>query len=91
MFRETVEYILTMGPLTTEDIHQRVREIQSDLCDDAADRVIDGHRYGRLWKHQIRTTQQHLKRTRRVSYDESSRLWHRLRDVPAGFEPASLA
>ena len=77
LFSETIEYILKDGSFSTEEIHQRVRELHPDLCDDSVDRVIDGQRYGKLWKHQVRTAQQHLKRTGRIVYDEGTRRWHR--------------
>lgn len=78
IFSETIEYVLKDGPLPTEEIHQRVRGIHPDLCDDTIDRVIDGQRYGKLWKHQVRSAQQHLKRTGRIAYEEESHRWHRL-------------
>lgn len=62
VFERTVLYVLRReGPLTTPEIHDRVRALRPDLCDEA-DRIIDGQSYGRKWKHAVRTAQQHLKR-----------------------------
>jgi hypothetical protein len=75
IFSETIEYLLRRRAMTTEEIHQQMQEIHPDLCDDTMDRVIDGERFGKLWKHQVRTAQQHLKRTGHVAYDPRHRLW----------------
>lgn len=75
IFGDTVLYVLKSGPLTTVQLHEQVRNIHPDLCDDSQDRVIDGQHFGKLWKHQVRTAQQHLKHTNLVIYDPSTRLW----------------
>jgi hypothetical protein len=61
--------------MTTEDIHMAVQQIHPDLCDDLLDRVIDGQRFGKLWKHQIRTSQQHLKNAGLIGRDAATRRW----------------
>lgn len=62
VFARTVEYLLNReGPLSTERLHPMVAEIHPDLCDDTVDRVIDGKRFGKKWKHAVRTAQQRLK------------------------------
>ena len=80
IFSRTIEYLLRRGPQTTEQLHERIRGIHPDLCDDSLDRVIDGVRFGKLWKHQVRTAQQHLKRANRIVLDEASRTWRWLPD-----------
>jgi hypothetical protein len=80
IFSRTIEYVLGNGPLTTEQLHERIQDIHPDLCDDTVDRVIDGVRYGKLWKHQVRTAQQHLKRRDRVAFDEESATWRLIPD-----------
>ena len=61
-FERTILYLLRRhGPLETADLHPRVKAIHPDLCDDAVDRVINGQRFGKKWKHAVRSAQQHLK------------------------------
>lgn len=63
VFARTIEYLLRRhGPLTTEQMHPMIQEIHPDLCDDLVDRVIDGKRFGKKWKHAVRTAQQQLKK-----------------------------
>jgi len=81
IFSRTIEYLLNQGPLSTDQLHQRIRDIHPDLCDDTVDRVIDGVRYGKLWKHQVRTAQQHLKRANRIALDEEFGTWRSLIDT----------
>lgn len=63
VFARTILYLLRRdGPLTTEQLHPMVQEIHPDLCDDNVDRVINGVRFGKKWKHAVRTAQQQLKK-----------------------------
>ena len=62
IFAEAIRYLLRDGPLTTPQIHEGVRGIHPDLCDDSFDRVIDGRHFGKLWKHEVRTAQVFLRR-----------------------------
>jgi phosphatidylserine/phosphatidylglycerophosphate/cardiolipin synthase-like enzyme len=63
IFSKTILYILNKnGALNTEQIHNYVKQIHPDLCDDSIDRVIDGKHFGMKWKHFVRNSQQHLKR-----------------------------
>ena len=74
VFARTVEYLLrAYGALPTESLHQFIKEIHPDLCDDSVDRVIDGKRFGKKWKHAVRTAQQQLKKRGVVHYED--RLW----------------
>jgi HKD family nuclease len=65
VFSKTILYVLEKQPqgLKTEEIHQEIKEIHPDLCDDMIDRIIDGKSYGKKWKHAVRTSQQHLKKS----------------------------
>lgn len=65
VFSKTILYVLEKNSegLKTEDIHQEIREIHPDLCDDRVDRIIDGKSFGKKWKHAVRTSQQHLKKS----------------------------
>lgn len=80
VFADTIIYILDSASLATSDIHERIREIHPDLCDDSFDRVIDGERFGKLWKHHVRNAQQQLKREKLIDRDAARGTWHR---VPA--------
>jgi hypothetical protein len=77
VFADTILYLLASGPMTTAELHDRIRRIHPDVCDDSLDRVIDGQHFGKLWKHQVRTAQQHLKKANLVSYDPARQLWAR--------------
>lgn len=62
VFAKTIMFLLDRhGPLSTEQLHPLIEQIHPDLCDNTMDRVIDGKRYGKKWKHAVRTSQQHLK------------------------------
>jgi hypothetical protein len=69
VFSRTIVYLLRKGPLRTVDLHPQIRRIHPDLCDDSVDRVIDGERFGKKWKHLVRTAQQILKREGLVEFD----------------------
>jgi hypothetical protein len=63
VFAKTIVYVLRRnGPLDTARMHPLIEKIHPDLCDNTVDRVIDGKRYGKKWKHAVRTAQQMLKR-----------------------------
>ena len=71
VFARTIEYLLRAhGPMTTEKLHPIIRAIHPDLCDDSVDRVIDGKRFGKKWKHAVRTAQQQLKKKGASRYDD---------------------
>jgi len=63
VFAKTILYLLRRyGPMQTIDIHPKIQQIHPDLCDDSMDRIIDGKRFGKKWKHAVRTAQQQLKK-----------------------------
>jgi hypothetical protein len=63
VFAATILYLLGKhGPLPTTELHPRVEAMHPDLCDNSVDRVIDGQRFGKKWKHAVRTAQQQLKK-----------------------------
>lgn len=74
IFCDTIEYLLSKGPLRTIELHPLIQQIHPDLCDDTIDRVIDGVSFGKKWKHHVRTAQQALKREGKISYDGMR--WH---------------
>ncbi|HEX7446354.1 MAG TPA: phospholipase D-like domain-containing protein, partial [Pirellulales bacterium] len=60
LFGKTICYLLRVhGRLSTEELHPLVADLHPDLCNNAVDRVIDGKRFGKKWKHAVRTAQQH--------------------------------
>ena len=61
IFTDTILFLLRNGPMETPDINREVQRIHPDLCDDAVDRVINGQRFGKKWKHAVRIAQSHLK------------------------------
>jgi len=73
IFSRTILFLLRGGPLRTVDLHPQIQRIHPDLCDDSVDRVIDGERFGKKWKHLVRTAQQILKREGWVEFD--GRCW----------------
>lgn len=63
VFAKTILYLLTRhGPLSTDELHPKIKAIHPDLCDDTIDRVIDGKSFGKKWKHAVRSAQQQLKK-----------------------------
>jgi len=68
VFAKTILYLLRRhGPLPTVQLHPKIQAIHPDLCDDTIDRVIDGKNFGKKWKHAVRTAQQQLKKTGKIS------------------------
>jgi PLD-like domain len=81
VFARTILYVLqTNGPLPTVRIHEFIQSIHPDLCDMSVDRVIDGKRFGKKWKHAVRTAQQQLKKQGKVTYGND--LWRLAVDQP---------
>jgi phosphatidylserine/phosphatidylglycerophosphate/cardiolipin synthase-like enzyme len=69
VFARTIEYLLReQDGMTTTEIHPAISALHPDLCDDSIDRVIDGKRFGKKWKHAVRTAQQQLKKKGTVTY-----------------------
>jgi hypothetical protein len=75
IFSQTILYLLSRHPMTTQEIHLNMKNIHPDMCDDTEDRIIDGQHFGKLWKHQVRNAQAHLKKAGKISYDYTNRLW----------------
>jgi len=69
IFRETIEYLLSKGPMKTSDLHPFIQRLHPDLCDDSVDRVIDGVHFGKRWKHLVRSAQHALKSSGRITND----------------------
>jgi hypothetical protein len=74
IFSDTIRFIIAKGPLRTAELNPLVQLLHPDLCDDSADRVIDGVHFGKKWKHNVRTAQQFLKRNGEIRTDGER--WH---------------
>jgi hypothetical protein len=71
VFAKTIVYLLKRhGPLSTVQLHPLIQTIHPDLCDDTVDRIIDGERFGKKWKHAARTAQQKLKKNQQIELRE---------------------
>jgi len=68
IFAEAVLHALSNEPLRTGELHPRVQSLLPDLCDDGAELIINGHRFGKRWKHAVRNAQQYLKRSGRITF-----------------------
>jgi hypothetical protein len=74
IFAKTILYLLKLyGSLSTKQLHIMIESMHPDLCDNTIDRVIDGKRFGKKWKHAIRTAQQHLKEKGLIKLND--KLW----------------
>ena len=75
IFGEAIQLALAEGPQPTTAIHERIRQMLPDFCDDTEDRVINGVHFGKKWKHNVRNAQQYLKRRGVVAYDDVTEIW----------------
>ncbi len=75
IFQDTIVYLLQKtGPLLTVEMQPLIQAIHPDICDDSIDRVINGQRFGKKWKHAVRNAQQSLKKNKVIFYDNTR--WH---------------
>ena len=74
IFADAIIYLLREGPMRTIALHEHIKRIHPDLCDDSVDRVIDGQHFGKRWKHGVRTAQVYLRRSGRIK--RIGDLWH---------------
>ncbi len=74
IFSDTIEYLLSKGPLSTVELHPLIQKLHPDICDDSIDRVIGDVNFGKRWKHHVRSAQQYLKRNHRITFDGTK--WH---------------
>lgn len=75
IFGETIMALLRDGPLTTAELHPRIQAIHPDICNDDEERIINGIRFGKKWKHAVRNAQQYLKRQGRIEQTPDG-CWH---------------
>jgi len=69
LFAEAIIYVLSQGPIPTEQLYPKVQTLLPDLCDDEIELVINGRRFGKRWKHAVRNAQQYLKRSGQIEFD----------------------
>ncbi len=76
IFAKTILHLLReQGPLRTEELHPLIQALHPELCDDSVERIINGIRFGKRWKHMVRNAQQYLKRKGLITYDPQRRVW----------------
>lgn len=76
VFAKTIAYLLQRHrQLPTSRLHPLIRRMHPDLCDDSIDRVIDGQRFGKKWKHAVRTAQQQLKKRGQITLRDGDWVW----------------
>ena len=66
IFSRTLLYVLKNGPLSTREIQPLIQDVHPDLCNDDVERVINGIRFGKEWKHRVRGAQVDLSRSGRI-------------------------
>ena len=69
LFSDAIIYLLSKGPLTTQELHPRIQRLLPDLCDDTVELIINGERFGKRWKHGVRNAQQFLKKSGVIAFD----------------------
>jgi phosphatidylserine/phosphatidylglycerophosphate/cardiolipin synthase-like enzyme len=67
LFADAMVYLLSTRPLSTEELHPRIAQLLPDLCNDDADLVINGQKFGKQWKHTVRNAQVFLRRAGRIA------------------------
>ena len=75
IFGEAIRLALAEGPQPTAVIHERIRQMLPDFCDDTEDRVINGVHFGKKWKHNVRNAQQSLKHRGIIIQDKANKVW----------------
>ena len=76
VFAEAIRFVLARGPLATPAIHDEVRALMPDLCDDREELIINGEPYGSsAWKRRVRHAQLHLRRQGVIRRDPATRRW----------------
>jgi len=66
LFADAMVFLLSSRPLSTKELHPRIRELLPELCSNDTDLVIDGKAFGKKWKHVVRNAQVFLRRAGRI-------------------------
>ena len=61
--------------MPTTAIHEQVKTLLPDLCDDSMPLIVNGQPYGTAWKRDVRHAQLTLKRKGAISLDKNTGLW----------------
>ena len=69
VFAEAILYLLSKKPMRTVDLQPAIKELLPELCADE-DLVINGQKFGKRWKHGVRTAQVYLRRGGRIRLDD---------------------
>ncbi len=70
LFTDAIIYALSArGPTETRRLAPEIQKLLPDLCDDRVELIINGERFGKRWKHDVRNAQQALKRQDIVTFD----------------------
>lgn len=72
IFKEAVIYCLTREPLSTQDLEETIKHMLPRLCIDQ-ELVINGQKFGKVWKHKIRTVLNDLRR--RGNLKQINKVW----------------
>jgi hypothetical protein len=62
LFADAILFLLSVRAMSTPELHQKLKELLPELCDDSRDLVINGQHFGKKWKHTVRTAQVFLRR-----------------------------
>lgn len=62
LFADAMIYLLTSSPMSTNQLHLKLKAMLPELCDDNTELIIDGQHFGKKWKHVVRNAQVYLRR-----------------------------
>lgn len=71
IFKEMVIYCLMKESLSTKDLHVKVQQMLPEFCTNG-ELVINGQRFGKRWKHQIRTVLNDLRRKDEIAAENKT-------------------
>jgi phosphatidylserine/phosphatidylglycerophosphate/cardiolipin synthase-like enzyme len=74
VFADAMVYLLSTRPMTTRELHEKLKELLPELCDDQTELVINGQHFGKKWKHIVRNAQVFLRRKGTIQLFEKE--WH---------------
>lgn len=66
VFADAMMFLLTKRPMSTRELHLKLKQLLPELCDDSIDLVIDGRAFGKKWKHVVRNAQAYLRRAGKI-------------------------
>jgi phospholipase D-like protein len=69
IFAEALLYLLSRRAMPTVELQTAIKDLLPDLCTDE-DLVINGQKFGKRWKHGVRTAQVYLRRGGRIYLDD---------------------